>query len=266
MNQERTNFSQEKEATPKSFDTIAQELITNKELSELEGPQRALVIADRFIGSIVRHGEVKGASASYSPAEVLEGMDYISKAGVSGLKEITRTEGLREAVRDLSLDEDVAKLFGSLSSRLSQDEEGKYTLTSAAQVEGYLLAGGNANIVKNPVGGVHMPHDTWIPVILEQTQRMASNPNLNWLTTYQARELTTSSSDYIRNGGNDWLKATTSAEKVGVDVQLLGRSAERIQERHVRNDREMGSTALFLATGGSIKQYSKSLDSRSGMR
>ena len=263
MNNEPTISGQEKEPNSKNFDAIANELLMDKTLQELPGDQRGVVIVDRFIGSIVRHGEVKGSSASYSAADVLEGMDYISQAGLNGLREITNTDGLRNAVRDLSNDGDVARMFGQMSQRLSQDAEGEYTLTSPAQIEGYLLAGGQKNVIRDAVGGVDMQGDSWIPVLVEHTQRMAESPDINWKTKSDAYGLIGSSGPLLKNTGRDWLMANSSAQKAGVDVDLLQRSAERVQRR-AKTENSMGHSALFLATGGRIENYKKDLDRRSG--
>ena len=263
MNNEPTIFNQENEPAPKYFDAIAHELIQDKTLLELPGGQRGAVIVDRFIGSVVRHGDVQGSGELYSPAAVLDGMDAIKNYSVNGFRKITGTDGLRSAVRELSLDSDVMNVFGDISKRLSQDEEGKYTLTSPAQIEGYLLAGGEENQIRNGVGGVDMPGDDWVPVIVEHTQRMAEDPNVHWTTSSEARDLINSSGPLLKNTGRDWLMANSSARKAGVDVDLLRRSAETVQRR-AKDSQDMGQAALFLATGGRVSNYKKDLDRRSG--
>lgn len=263
MNNEPTISNQEKQPNSKNFDVIARELIGDESLRKLPGEQRAIVIADRFIGSIVRHGDVQGSKNAYSPADVLDGMDYISEAGVDGLREVTNTDGLRNAVRDLANDGDVANLFGTLSNRLARDESGEYTLTSIAQIEGYLLAGGDKNQIRNGVGGVDMQGDSWVAVIAEHTQRMVQNPHLNWTTNSQAYELIGSSGPLLKNTGRDWLMANSSARKAGVDTDLLRRSAEKVQSRTKANQ-DLGHSALFLATDGRISSYKQGLDRRSG--
>jgi len=263
MNTEPTVSNKEEEWKSRNFDAIANELLKDKILQELPGDQRGAVIVDRFIGSIVRHGEVRGSSASYNPADVLGGMDYISQAGLNGLRKITNTDGLRNAVRELSNDGDVARLFGQMSQRLSKDTEDKYTLTSPAQIEGYLLAGGQRNVIRDAVGGVDMQGDSWIPVIVEHTQNMAENSAISWKTNSDAYGLIGSSSPLLKNTGRDWLMANSSARKAGVDVDLLQRSAERVQRR-AKTENSMGHSALFLATGGRVENYKKDLDHRSG--
>ena len=256
-------FGHEKETSQlPSFDSVASELLTNEQIRALPEIEQGRVIVDRFIGAVVRHGEVTGSQATYSPLDIIRGIDKLSLIGEKGMREITSTDGLRNAVYALAGDERVGREVGDLASRLSFDEKGRYVLTSPAQIEGYLISGGSENIVNEPAGGVHMQMDGWMPVILEHTKHMAANPYLGWMSYDRARELTTSSAPLLRNTGRDWEKALRSAEKVGVDVDLLQRSAEKVQAR-IRASHDMGATALFVATEGRIRSYKKNLDLRS---
>lgn len=256
-------YGHEKEASSlPSFDSVANELLADERIKELPVEQQGRVIADRFIGAVVRHGEVTGSQTTYSPLDIIRGIDKLSLVGEKGMREITSTDGLRDAVYALAGDERVGREVGDLASRLSFDDKGQYVLTSPAQIEGYLVSGGSENIVTGPVGGVHMQMDGWMPVILEHTKHMANNPYLGWMSYDRARELTTSSAPLIQNTGRDWERALRSAEKVGVDVDLLQRSAEKVQAR-TRASHDMGATALFVATEGRIRSYKKNLELRS---
>jgi len=263
MNIDRDAYGQEKESVKlPTFDTIASGLLDDEKIKELPEIEQGRVIVDRFIGSLVRHGDVEGSQTIYTPMEVLYGMDNISKLGEKGLREITSTDGLRKAVYGLASDPRVGREFGQFTSRLSVDDKDRYILTSTAQIEGYLLSGGDKNRVKDPVGGVHMEGDSWIPVIMEQTQQMAENPHAEWMSYGHARELMTSDAPLIKNTGRDWEKALHSAERVGVDIDVLRRSAEKIQKRS-KARQDMGSTALAVATGSRIRNYRSDLDRRS---
>jgi len=257
-------FGQEKEVSLlPSFDSVATELLSDERIKELPGEEQGRVIVDRFIGAVVRHGEVTGSQMTYSPLDVIRGIDKLSTVGEKGMREITSTDGLRTAVYELVTDERVGKEVGDFASRLGIDDTGRYILTSPAQIEGYLVSGGQENQVSDAVGGVHMEMDTWMPVLMEHTKNMATNPHLGWMSYDRARELTTSSAPLIQNTGRDWAKALRSAEKVGVDVDLLQRSAERIQARSVQTHHDMGATALFVATERRIQGYKQDLKRRS---
>jgi len=263
---EPTTFEHQNERP--RLDTVVDGLLKDQEIAKLPIEEQGRVITDRFIGALVRQGDIEGTGTTYNAADVLFLMDEeVDKKGVDGLKAITSKDGLRGAVKSLAMDERVGKLFGEMGKLLetvdTPDGRETFTLTSAAQIEGYLLAGGTANHVKNPGIGIHMSGDTWIPVILEQVQRMSQNPNLNWQTTSNARDMTTSSSPLIRNSGLDWGMAVRSAESTGVDMKIVERSAEKLQDR-MKAKHDLGARAIFVATSGRIGSYSTSLKSRSG--
>jgi hypothetical protein len=260
--------SEEKEAPKvKGFDTVAHELLDDETLNDLSPRERAEVIADRFIGSVVRHGDVQGSKQSYSPDNIIGRMDLVGTTSgteqYENLMRITGTNGLRSAVMELVSDEDVATLFGQLKERLSVGEEGEYTLTSPAQIEGYLLSGGEKNDVKGNFGEDIMA-EQWVPVVLEHVDQLAQKPGLEWRTRTEARELIKEGGELSKNTGRDWLVALDAAEKAGVDVNVIRRSAEKIQ-RHQKDRQGFGNRALFLATGPSIKKYAHDLYSRSGV-
>lgn len=263
MYSENDTFSKEKEASQlPSFDVVAQSLLADEQIRRLPQEEQGRVIADRFIGALVRHGEVKGSQTTYAPHEILHLMDNILTP--DDIRTITGTDGLRKAVNALALDERVGREFGTLMNRLGRDDKNAYTLASTAQLEGYLVAGGRENYVKNPVGGVHTSFDDWVPIMLEHTQRMAENPHMDWMSMGQARELMNSDLPLMKNTGRDWQKAILSAERVDIDVDLVRRSAERIQQT-AKTGRDLGARALFLATGSRITAYRSDLDRRSGM-
>ncbi|MES2630927.1 MAG: hypothetical protein V4611_03140 [Patescibacteria group bacterium] len=249
-----------------SFDKIAADLLNDASIGKLPIEDQGRVIADRFVGALVRRGPIETASDTFNAADILHLMDNVGKLD-GATKTITRTDGLRAGVLALSADERVGQLFGRLSSTLetsgASDGEEQFTLTSAAQIEGYLLAGGDKNNITDGVGGVHMSGSQWIGVVTEHTERMSKNPHLSWLTSTKARELVTSSAPLIYHSGRDWQMASASAERAGIDMNLLKRSAEKLQEQTVKTDHDLGNTALFLATGGKIASYKQDLNRRS---
>lgn len=244
------------EAEQPRLDFLAKELLRDEAISQLPPEEQGRVIADRFIGALVRQGNIEGSKITYSPADILASMDKIRT--LDDVMEITRTAGLREAVLQLGNDERVAKLYGSLSPRLKSqfDDEGneKFTLTSVAQVEGYLQAGGDKNSMDSAVPGVHMSGDSWMPVVLSEIKHMSEDPTRKWSTTTEAGDLMTSDIASIRQTARTWEKAINSAQAVGVDTELLKRSAEKIQQR-TRAGADLGATALFIETGYRIDDY-----------
>jgi len=244
-----------------SLDTLTADLLSDEKIAELPIEAQGRTILDRFIGALVRQGNIAGSQKEYTPREILGYMDQIGKDPMAP-RMITGTNGLRKAVLALANDIRIGREFGQIQSRLATDDKGNTTLTSGAQIEGYMLAGGRKNYVKNPTGGVHMEGDTWMPVVLEHVSRMAEDPSLEWMTAGKARELMTSSAPLIQNTGRDWEMARHSAERVGVDMDLIGRSAEKIQAR-TRAGYDMGSTALSATAEGRIGRYRNDLARRS---
>lgn len=263
MHQETQPTTHEKEPSKlPRFDEIATELLEDKTIQQLPSHEQGQVIADRFIGSLVRHGSVEGSQVSYDPIDTLLLMDKLSAP--EDMQKITGTDGLRGAVRMLAYDERVAPVFGNLANRIGFDnDKSQYTFTSLSQLEGYLASGKRENYVSNPVGGVHMHGDDWMPVVLEHAQRMSQDTHIDWMSMGKARELMESSAPLIKNTGRDWQAATLSAERIGVDMDLVRRSAETIQRR-VRANHELGATALLSVTRRRVDDYKQSLDRRSG--
>ena len=67
--------------------------------------------------------------------------------------------------------------------------------------------------------------------------------------------------DYVRKSGNDWAMAARSAEKAGVDMNLLTRTAERAKLRTTAGG-DLGHAAAMLATKGRIESYKATVSRR----
>lgn len=247
-------------------------LLSSAEIQKLPEDEQGKVIVDRFIGAVVRHGEVTGNVNTYAPDLTLGLIADFANGRHPNLRGVTSQDGLREAAILLNSDGRTGGLLGRLEEQFVRSEDPKtgkieITLTSPAQIEGYIQGGGEKNHLSayDAVPGVNMQGDEWAPILLEQVQRMSQDQYLSWNTLANARDMTTSSSPYIRNSGRDWQSAVATAEKVGVDVQLLRRSAEKIQRRNFLDKEDLGARAAFLATGGQISRYQDRLRSRSGV-
>lgn len=250
-------FEQEKTPDIPAYDQVVKELFTDQQIEELPLAEQGHVIVDRFIGAIVRRGGAEGSQTTYSPADILHLMDKIS-TDPDALKEITRTDGLRQAVGLLASDDRTGKMFGRFSEQLASDvdREGNETptLTSVAQIEGYLTSGGQNN-VENPVGGVHMSGDTWVPVILHEIERTQKNEYLSLPTKTELYDsMKPDVYPLMRLSARDLSMAYNSAQEVGVDVELLRRSTEEMKRR-ARIGHNIASSALFLATRGRVDDY-----------
>ncbi len=248
-----------------SFDAITTGLLADAEIKKLPENEQGKVIADRFIGALLRHGDIAGSVDTYSPADNLK---LIDTYGTSDKEDdtlfFTSKQGLRAAVQALAADARVRPELGHLEGRISRDETGKLVLTSVAQIEGYLMPGAHANYPSQPVLGSKLHGDQWVPVVMGEVQRLASDVTENWLSDARNRELAASDVELVKNGALDRLSASRAAEQVGVSIDLIRRSAEKIQAR-IEGRHDMGSIALSLATGSGVDEYNVSLERRSGL-
>lgn len=270
--QQFTNPSEKQRKEPTGVAEYISKLLSNEEIKSLPEEEQGKVIIDRFIGAVVRKGDVVGTHGAYSPDLSLGIIADYANGREPNLRGVTSQEGLRDAAILLEQDARTGALLGRLEQQFvrevnPQTNAVEITLTTPAQIEGFIQSGGAENHLsaENAVPGVNMQGDEWAPVLLEQVQRMSENQYLTWTTSADARELMTSSSPYIRNTGRDWQNALYTAEKLGVDVAILKRSAEKIQRRNFTDKEDAGARALFLATGGRITDYQERLRSRSGM-
>lgn len=253
--------------TPKQgYEKIAADLLASKELQELPDELRGTAIVDRFIGALVREGgAVSGNEAinQQRPEEILYDMDHMQDEGA--LRHFTRANGLRSAVKLLAEHEDVAPVLGGLSQRLgvAQDARGntQYVFHSVGQIEGYLEAGGNKNYIADARPGIELPGKEWMQVMLERLEGAVDprNSTTLWQDMAGARTQMTSDLPYLRQAGRDWQAAEYSAQRVGVDTALIGRSVEYIQEQQ-RAHVDVGATALSAINRSMADQYRQRLN------
>lgn len=250
------------------LDEYVKSLLTDRHIAELPIQDQGRVIVDQFIGGLLRQGELTSSqNQSFNAADILYLMDNLN--GDEDLKKFTSSAGLRKAVEELSTDPRSATVFGSLGSRLEstlvstqEGEKELFTLTSLAQIEGYLKAGGAKNRKLNPTGGVHMEGDSWIPVLVDGISRMSQDETRTWMTRSDAYGFIESSAPLIKNTGRDWVKATTTAESVGVDMALVQRSAEKVQAR-MSSGRHLAEMAFSKLMIGRVENYNVDLRRRS---
>ncbi len=248
------------------FDDYVGDLLHSKSVAELPIEQQGPAIFDHFIGALVRRGEINTSNETLSAADVLSHLD--SQVGTQdgfGLRAFTQNYGLRNAVKLLAEDERTGAIFGNVNRRIHREEDGSITFTTPSQLEGYLASGGRANHVDNARGGIEMEGDRWLGVMAEHAQRMIdpTKPDIKMANHQDARDMAKSDLPLIRNTGNDLAMMLNSADKVGLDMELVSRSAERIRER-AKTEEDLGHTALFITLGNRAQAYRSDLDRRSG--
>lgn len=257
------SFEVKKETTP-PLNEVVKDLLENSEIQSLPEDEQGRVIVDRFIGSLVRHGGIESSNAEVgvmAPQDILAKIDQIGTHGKDELhtvRELTRTDGLRGGVTLLAEDPRTASLFGRMSQQLvtrrNEDGETYYTLTSPAQIDGYIEAGGDKN--KDPRAQPYTDPTEWIGVVASDVDNV-----INGAQWRGDREV---AADVGRQDSvtPDWYKqsrdlyeARRKAHYAGVDLKLLKDSAEYIRDKDESVKRELGARALSLATGRAMRRY-----------
>lgn len=93
------------------FDGLATELLSadNKFITELPASEQGVAILKEFTKSLVAIGDVSGSQETYTPEDIIDLIDSISKP--EDLQRIPRKDGIRKAVHDLLGDDRVSRLM-----------------------------------------------------------------------------------------------------------------------------------------------------------
>ncbi len=200
------------------------------DLSELPKVEQGRIIVDKFLGALMRQGDVTDTSGkTHKFEQTVFDMHRMSKGADESA--VTRNGGRRAAVLAL-LDNPLTapfaeKAFGALAR--DEQDSGEILLANEEQIQGYLHADERKNFVTEARQGVELAGKGWVG-ILEDRINIVVNRNGQWIYN-PYRGIIESENDYLRQQGNEWRMAVTSAEKCGVDARLLGKSAEYIKTR-----------------------------------
>lgn len=261
------SYEVKKDTTPPIEDVVG-DLLTNAEIKELPEEEQGKVIVDRFVGALVRHGGVESSNADVGvlePHEILAKIDKIGTKDEDGLhtvRELTRNDGLRGGIEKLAEDPRTAALFGSMSQQLAIGHDGRggvyYALTTPAQIDGYIEAGGDKN--KDSRARPYTDPTEWVGVISSDIDRVMRGGE--WRSDKDiARD--TSNRDLVTP---DWYERSNSLREArgvakysgtGIDLDLLRESAEYIRDRDEATKRELGSRAVSLVTGRARDRYER---------
>lgn len=245
MTEHRSSAHIDKESQSDALDQYVAGLLnqhTNSgEFAAMTEAEQGIAIMDRFIGALARKGDiVDSVGQTHNVETTLKVMNKLHD--LDNLTKLTRTGGLRNAVFQLAGDERTGQLLAeAYHGALTKDENGNMLLRNKDQIEGYLHSGANNKII-DPVGGVDLPGDQWVRV-LEERATMVLERNDQWIFD-PYKGIIQSDNDYLRQEGNKWRMAVTSAEKVGADPSLIGRSVEAIGARQRAERQAMGGSAL----------------------
>lgn len=221
----------------------ARDLLESGEIAQRlpEPREQGQYITDRVIGDVVaaeQQGAFVGKPESTAEA-VLRGVqllhgtsldpeDFMSKVG-----QITQARGVRGAVALLADDDRTAGFLATAAAAIEKDEQGRVTLTSLGQVEGYLY--GMAD------GGPR----SWQQPIIAELARYATAPDDQKQARWRDENSRLLGADnrYIRGEQQAWDEAVRAAREDGVDMSLVVRSAEQIRaERH--DPQTLGAAAV----------------------
>lgn len=258
------SFEVKKETTP-PLNEVVKDLLENSEIQGLPEEEQGKVIVDRFIGSLVRHGGIESSNAQVgemAPHEILAKIDQIGMASEDELhtvRELTRTDGLRGGVSLLAEDPRTAVLFGRMSQQLAigRNSRGEafYALTSPAQIDGYIDAGGENNI--DTRAQQYTDPTEWIGVLASDIDNVASGFS-EWKSDNElARDVQSSGAitPEAHKRAQDLYAARRKALSAGIDMNLMKDSAEYIRDRDETTKRELGARAVMLVTGQKMRRY-----------
>jgi len=227
---------------PRPYAELVEHLLRPGTLKDVSPEQEGEVIVDRFIGQLARSKGVVDAEGRLGAGDALLMMDRITnlsrqKGGIpfeKGLTFFTRNEGLREAVSLLADDRRTGQFFGDMLKRIGITDKGEPTLHTLSQIEGYLYAD-----VKTPEGAQTTANwqDTVMSRISDYVTGRSAEP------AWKLKELAGADAEGIKNRQMAWEQAAASARSVGVDMELIQRSAEETRALHERQA-DVGTVAL----------------------
>ena len=225
--QEHPQFGAENQEVPplsRHIDT----LLSSQEVAQLPEGEQGRAIMDQFVGILVRQGNVTTADGhTVTPKDILTTLDDLGTARLpSGLLSFTRQKGIRQAVEALSKDPRTGQLIGAIGRDiLRYDDNGNILLSTENQIEGYLQSGEDTQLD---------PTDTFydgqwkealrdkIRDVIDKGHVWGYDPNKGPIE---------SDNDFLRKSGIAWMRTFYTAEGAGVDMRLLGKSAELIARR-----------------------------------
>lgn len=235
-------------------------LLSDETIKNLPENEQGKVIIDRFIGSLVRHGEVQGAVDSYTPDFTLKLISDYMNGKAPNLRAVTSTEGLRAAAISLSSDERTGGLLGHVSELLKTEvnpNTGKeeYTLLTEAQLDGYIDSGGGKNNKYN--AGQYEDPTEWIGPFMADVHDVANGHGVWRADSTLANDIRDQGAvtpEYYKRA-KELYEARMQAYYAGVDLGVVRRSVEYMHARDEDTKKEAGERALFLATGGKLDRY-----------
>jgi hypothetical protein len=148
---------------------------------------------------------------------------------VKAISSITKQEGLRKTVFDMSNDPKFSQVWGNLAERAGYNPYVTAKgMGSMDMVGAYLdVRGSIASAEHTKTGYNQASYDSsWKDVVLKQIDLAVKNPGQAW---DKDSDLSASENDYLRQKGNEFNNALNKAQSAGVDVELIRQTVERLR-------------------------------------
>lgn len=219
VREQHPGLSEEKYSLPEGG---ASELINSVIESDLPENVKTRVIADSLIGASVR---VMGADQA---PEILEDIGKnigISLEGDNWQKVFTRTDGLRRAIVDTDDSAQGKVALSKLEQRINRDDNGKFVLSSLDQVHAYIFAKTEA---ENTLKGRIEAASPWKQKLYQEVSDFLTIAGRS--PAWSTPDNTGSEVAGVRQQQTEWNNASKIAVGVGIDVDLIAKSAQYMQE------------------------------------
>jgi hypothetical protein len=226
-NQLNANGNYQQEPVPVNFAELTKSLLESEDVKGLPELEQGAFIMDHLLGRIVAAGPVESNAGQKSPLDLVRDMqDYAVMATHQGHEAartlVTRKNGMRGMVDALSRDVRVGSLWLNLENRVT----GGYgsdviALSSIAMIDGYL--DGKEEATTEVIGG------GWKEALTDEVQAYAQGDEK---PRWNADDLLGSDVEKIRKGQLAWKRSVEDAQRAGVDMNLVIRSADRLRTNH----------------------------------
>lgn len=201
-------------------------LLESQEIKDLPAEEQGKVVLDQFVGMLMRKGDIlTSGNESMSPEFTLRTMAELANDKLpNGLTEFTRNQGMRDAVAALVTDERTHAHIKDIEDFIHIGSGGEQVLGSIDQVEGYIAASTNDVDTRNHsyIGGWERKMREYIHNVVHENHKWSNN-------LYHG--MIESDNDTLRKKGIEIQKVHLTAEKAGMNWQLLGKSAEFMKRR-----------------------------------
>ncbi len=188
------------------------------------------VVGDHLTGSILRTQGAEAGFATIKDASHWAGRDIKDPQTGEELpwtRRFTRADGLRKSMLDIAAQPDGKGVFDPMLGRLrvSDSDPGRPVMTTMDQVAAYLGVETEAEAALPQMENA----SAWKQLIKDEITAFVQISGRKG--AWDAAENLGSDLESVRKNQENWQRATATAEKAGLDITLLAKSAEMIREQ-----------------------------------